>query len=153
MLDVVGDGRLRPSLESLACAIGIDGAAVFHGRLSDEERDAVLAEGSVFAMPSRVDAFGSSEGFGIAYVEAGGRGLPVVAGRVAGALDAVVDGETGLLVDSRDHVQVAEALVLLLRDHDLARRLGDGGWARAKTLTWERAAREVENVLDEAVSM
>ena len=77
-------------------------------------------------MPSRLPAGGfAGEGFGIVYLEAGAYGKPVVAGNVGGALDAVVDGETGLLVDPLDPLAVAEAITRLLptsRSRQPARR-------------------------------
>ena len=115
-LHVVGDGSLRSSLESYASALGVADVVIVHGRVSDRERDAIMSRSVVFAMPSGTDALGSGEGFGIVYIEAGAQGLPVVAGVVAGALDAVVDGETGLLVDPANEVAVAEALTSLLID-------------------------------------
>jgi phosphatidylinositol alpha-1,6-mannosyltransferase len=108
-LQVIGDGPLRRELELLAHQVGVADMTTFHGRVADAERDAIMSRSAVFAMPSRL-VDGAGEGFGIAYVEAGAQGLPVVAGRVAGALDAVIDGETGLLVDPEDHVAVADAL-------------------------------------------
>jgi phosphatidylinositol alpha-1,6-mannosyltransferase len=151
-LHIVGDGRLRPDLERLSHALGIEDTVIFHGRVSDADRDNVLDCSAVFALPSRTDSSGSGEGFGIVYVEAGARGLPVVAGRVAGAIDAVVDGETGLLVDPEDHVAVANAISALLLDPAAAKRMGDAGRQRAQTLSWERAAASVESVLDEAAA-
>jgi glycosyltransferase involved in cell wall biosynthesis len=99
-------------------------------------------------MLSRVDAGGAGEGFGIAYMEAGRFGLPVVAGGVAGALDAVVDGETGLLVDPQDHVAAADAISSLLCQPALASRLGAAGRERARSFSWQRTAAAVEDVLD-----
>ena len=74
----------------------------------------------------------AGEGFGIVYLEAGAYGKPVVAGNVGGALDAVVDGETGLLVDPLDPLAVADAIT-----HAAARRRAGatarrGGRARAQ---------------------
>ena len=101
---VVGDGPLRPRIVALARAAGLDPeAAVFLGALDDRRRDEVLAGADAFAMPSRLPADGrGGEGFGIVYLEAAARGVPVVAGAVGGALDAVADGATGLLVDPED---------------------------------------------------
>jgi phosphatidyl-myo-inositol dimannoside synthase len=147
-LHVIGDGTLRGNLESLARELAVADAVTFHGWLSDEDRDEILRRSSVFAMLSRLDAVGSGEGFGIVYVEAGRLGLPVVAGRVAGALDAVVDGETGILVDPEDHVQAADAIVSLLSDAELARRLGAAGLEHARAHSWRQAAAGVEEVLD-----
>jgi len=147
-LHVIGDGALRSHLESLAHALAVDGAVTFHGRVSDQERDELMRTSSVFAMLSRVDAAGAAEGFGIVYVEAGRFGLPVVAGGVAGALDAVVDGETGYLVDPEDHVAAADAITSLLSQPALAQRFGAAGRERARRFSWQRTAADVEDVLD-----
>ena len=85
-------------------------------------------------MPSRLPAGGfAGEGFGIVYLEAGAYGKPVVAGNVGGAVDAVLDGETGLLVDPTDALEVADAITRLLLDEQLATRLGGAGADRART--------------------
>jgi phosphatidylinositol alpha-1,6-mannosyltransferase len=61
------------------------------------------------------------------FVEAGAAGVPVVAGRAAGALDAVGHEESGLLVDPDDPADIADAIVRLITDPELARRLGQSG--------------------------
>jgi phosphatidylinositol alpha-1,6-mannosyltransferase len=150
-LHVVGDGPLRRELEGMTASLGLSDAVTFHGRLANAQRDAVLTASNVFCMPSRVDEHGAGEGFGIAYIEAGAHGLPVVGGRVAGALDAVIDGETGVLVDPEDPAAVAEALTRLLREPGLARQMGLAGRRRALELSWPRAAAQVESVHDEVL--
>ena len=150
---IVGDGPLRPTLEDRARAIGLENAVQFLGSVSDETRDQELASADAFCMVSRLPTGGfAGEGFGIVYLEANAHGLPVVAGAVGGATDAVVHGETGLLVNPEDHVAVADALVALLSDHELAGRLGRGGRARAESLTWEAAGRCVEAELQSLVA-
>jgi glycosyltransferase involved in cell wall biosynthesis len=89
----------------------------------------------------------AGEGFGIVYLEAGVYGKPVVAGNVAGALDAVADGESGLLVNPTDSPAVASAIARLLHDRDLARRLGEAGARRAQGFAWPLIAERVEAVL------
>ena len=86
------------------------------------------------AMPSSCAAAKSAarrgilaEGFGIALVEASACGKPVIAGRSGGIADAVQDGVTGLLVNPVDTEEVASAIVRLLREPDLAKRLGENG--------------------------
>ena len=76
-------------------------------------------------------------------------GLPVVAGNVGGALDAVVDGETGVLVDPESPDAVARALVTLLLDPERAKRMGRVGWERARSFSWDRAASKFEALLEE----
>jgi phosphatidylinositol alpha-1,6-mannosyltransferase len=147
---VVGDGPLRGSLERLAAEHGVADAVRFLGRVSDAERDAALNGAHVFAMPSRLPAGGvGGEGFGIVYLEAAAHGLPVVAGNVAGALDAVVHGQTGLLVDPTDHAAVARAVTELLLDRGRAEALGEAGAARARQFAWPVVARQVEDLLFE----
>ena len=98
-------------------------------------------------MPSRLPALGGGEGFGIVYLEAGARGLPVVAGNVGGALDAVVDGETGVLVEPTDPTAVAKAAVELLRSPERAARMGHNAAARAERFAWPVIARRVEDLV------
>jgi phosphatidylinositol alpha-1,6-mannosyltransferase len=146
---VIGDGSLRPGIEQLARGYGVERAVRFLGTVSDEERNDWLRRAQVLAMPSRLPAgaLSAGEGFGIVYLEAGAYGKPVVAGNVGGAPDAVVDGETGLLVDPRDPPAVAEAIVRLLRDEPFARALGTAGRARAEEHAWPKVTRRVEELL------
>jgi phosphatidyl-myo-inositol dimannoside synthase len=145
---VIGDGPLRLGLEQLVRSHEVADAVSFLGALSDDERNAWLRRAHLLAMPSRLPAGGfAGEGFGIVYLEAATYGKPVVAGNVAGALDAVVDGETGLLVDPTDHLAVAEAITRLLLNPELARRLGDAGARRARRFAWPVICARVEAVL------
>lgn len=147
---LVGDGRLRGQVLELLATAGALDAATLTGEVTDAERDGWLDRAHVFAMPSRIPASGSGgEGFGIAYLEAAAHGLPVVAGNVAGAVDAVVDGETGLLVDPSDHVAVADAVADLLVDPERAGALGRAGAERARRFAWPDIARRVEELLRE----
>jgi len=80
----------------------------------------------VFVLPSR------HEGFGLVFAEAMAAGVPVVGTRVVGSVDAVRDGETGLLVAPGDPAGLAGAVLRLFSDPDLGRRLVDNGraWVR-----------------------
>jgi phosphatidylinositol alpha-1,6-mannosyltransferase len=151
-LVLVGDGPLRPSLEALAAAHGLNGAVSFAGEVDDAERDRWLDRAQAFAMPSRLPTGRrGGEGFGIAYLEAGAHELPVVAGNVGGALDAVEDGVTGLLVDPSDHVAVADALGDLLADHGRATTFGRAGYERARRFSWQATATAVAGLLEAVV--
>jgi phosphatidyl-myo-inositol dimannoside synthase len=149
---VIGDGPLRRDLEALARSRGVADSVRFLGAVADEERNSWLRRADLFAMPSRLPAGGlAGEGFGIVYLEAGAYGKPVVAGNVAGAVDAVLDGESGLLVDPADPRAVAEAITRLLLDPELARRLGAAGAERARSFAWPAIAARVETVMLEAL--
>lgn len=145
---VVGDGPLRPGVEELARTHGVADSISFLGGVSDAERDLWLRRAALLSMPSRLPGGGlAGEGFGIVYLEAGAYGKPVVAGAAGGALDAVLDGETGLLVDPTDHVAVAEAITRLMTDPDLSRRMGAAGARRAQDFAWPVIAARVQQVL------
>jgi phosphatidylinositol alpha-1,6-mannosyltransferase len=146
-LRVVGDGPRRGAYERLADAVGASAYVSFLGQLPDQQRNAVLANAAVFAMPSRLPPDGGGEGFGIVYLEAAARNVPSVAGDVAGARDAVVDGESGLLVDPTDHVAVADALAELLSDPSRRRALGRAAAERARQHAWPTVAAKVEELL------
>jgi phosphatidyl-myo-inositol dimannoside synthase len=145
---VIGDGPLRGELEALSRSLGVADCIRFLGAVGDEERNAWLRRTDLLAMPSRLPRDGlAGEGFGIVYLEAGTYGKPVVAGNVAGALDAVSDGETGLLVDPTDASAVSEAITRLLLDRALAARLGAAGAERARRFAWPQIVGRVRELL------
>jgi phosphatidyl-myo-inositol dimannoside synthase len=145
---VIGDGPLRPRLEREVAESGLADAVRFLGVLSDSERDRWFDRAHVFAMPSRLPpGEAGGEGFGIVYLEAAAHGVPVVAGGVGGALDAVEDGRTGLLVDPTDPKAIAGALTELLLDPGRREALGRAGAERAREFAWPKVARRVEDVL------
>jgi phosphatidylinositol alpha-1,6-mannosyltransferase len=149
---LVGEGRLRDEIQRRAVAQGVGEAVRLCGSLPDDERDAWYGRADAFAMPSRLPPGSAGEGFGIVYLEAGTHGVPAVAGNVGGALDAIVDGETGRLVDPNSHVAVAEAVAELLEDQALARRMGEAAARFAERFAWPRIAAEVEAVLLDVVA-
>ena len=98
VLRVVGSGPDELRLRLRARAAGVSGAVHFAGRLDDRELQDAYAQAWCFALPARREG-DDVEGFGLVYLEAGAAGVPSVGGRGSGADDAIVDGETGLLVD------------------------------------------------------
>jgi phosphatidylinositol alpha-1,6-mannosyltransferase len=150
---VIGDGSLRPELERAARDAGLADVVEFAGGVDDATRDAWLDRAWLFVMPSRrPPGSRAGEGFGIVFLEANARGLPVVGGRVPGVVDAVVDGETGLLTDPTDPDAVADAAIRILSDADLARRLGEAGAARARELSWDNVIGRLQRLLDDVAA-
>ena len=132
-LQIVGDGPDRPRLEAEARRLGLDGRIQFAGALGDVALAHAYGEATVFALPVRtmLGNQAGGEGFGLVYLEAAAAGLPVVAGNGGAIPEVVRDGETGLLVDARSPKEVAQAVVRLLRDPELARRMGETAQKRA----------------------
>ncbi|MFG2042542.1 glycosyltransferase family 4 protein [Dactylosporangium sp. NPDC048998] len=146
---IVSGGPYRPALERLAREQGVAGDVVFTGSVSWAELPAHYAAGDVFAMPCRTRRRGLDvEGLGIVYLEASATGLPVLAGDSGGAPDAVREGETGFVVPGRDVDAVADRLIALLRDRDLAVRMGAAGraWVESEW-RWETQAARLHALL------
>jgi phosphatidyl-myo-inositol dimannoside synthase len=128
---LAGSGRDRARLERRAQRRGAD--VTFLGRISEAELGRVYSCADVFAMCCRERWGGAeAEGFGIVFLEAAACAVPAVAGRSGGAHEAVVDGETGFVVEPRDTQAVRVALAALCGDP--ARRRHMGGAARERAV-------------------
>jgi glycosyltransferase involved in cell wall biosynthesis len=119
---VAGGGTREAALRARAASLGLAATVRFLGRVDDVAP--VLAAADVLVMPSR------HEGLGVAALEAMAAGLPVIASRVGGLPEAVVDGATGLLVPPGDAAALGAAIARLAEDRGLAGRLGAAGAAR-----------------------
>jgi phosphatidylinositol alpha-1,6-mannosyltransferase len=150
---VAGGGPLREYLGRVAQSVGVERDVEFLGEVPDDALVDLYRSADVLAVLSRESAsVGGAEGFGIVCLEAAACGVPVVAGRSGGLVDAVQDGVTGILVDPLDLGAAAEAIVALLGDPDRARRMGAAG--RAAVLdhfTWDHMAREARRLFEEAM--
>ena len=105
--------------------LGVSSHITFIGRIQYPDLPKYIGVGNLFAMPSRSRLAGLEvEGLGIVYLEASSCGLPVLGGSSGGAPDAVIDGETGFVVDGTSTADVAQAAIRLLQDESLATRLG-----------------------------
>ncbi|MGH7896415.1 MAG: glycosyltransferase family 4 protein [Candidatus Binatia bacterium] len=134
-------GALRALIESEP-----EGARVrLLGKVDESELAWLYRNCELFVLTPRADSAGRFEGFGLVYLEAGAFGKAVIGSRDSGAEDAIVDGETGLLVRA-DVEDVARALRSLLEDRGLADRLGRRGKLRAESLSWERVGEAVLGV-------
>jgi phosphatidylinositol alpha-1,6-mannosyltransferase len=128
---IAGDGRSLEDLRRQAAASPVNVRLL--GRVSDDDRAALLGAADVFVMACRNRWLGlEQEGFGIVFLEAAAAGVPQVAGDSGGAAEAVEDGVTGLVVADPDSPgALAEALRHLLADPALRRRMGKAARARA----------------------
>lgn len=129
-----GDGPERKSLESMVEKLGLRGEVQFRGLVAGQEKWRLLRMADIFVTPSRFDpSIPWREGFGIAFVEAAAFGIPVVASSSGGIPDAVVDGETGILVPEESFQNIADALTLLYREPETRRKMGRFARERART--------------------
>ena len=132
-LDVVGDGPLRASLEAAASGLPVR----FLGQLSRVELARAMYAAEVVVVPSVPASSGDQDGLPVVLLEAMGAGSAIVASRLAGIDEAVVDGESGILVPAGDVAALREALGGLLADPARRARLGAAAAERAERFSVE----------------
>ena len=143
---VVGSGEQLSELRAMTRTLGLEDRVRFLTDVPDGDLPALYNCAEVYLGLSRSTEL-DVEGFGISLVEASACGVPVVAARSGGIPDAVREGETGVLVDGERPDQVAEAVGLLLRNSELARRLGAGGRRAVETFyNWDRVTSQMAHI-------
>lgn len=133
---IVGDGPQGPALRAQTEQLGLSGSVTFAGALDDADLLSAYRSATIFAMPNRTMPDGDTEGFGLVFLEANACGLAVVGGRAGGAVEAVRENETGLLVDGWQPDSIAHALIRLLTDDALRARLAEQGLRHAQANSW-----------------
>lgn len=138
---VAGDGPELDSLKKRVVELDLGADVVFVGAKDDKTvRDWFAACDAFVMVPKSLGA--DVEGFGIVYLEAGLFGKPVIGSRAGGVPDAVVNGETGLLVNPGHTVELVAAIRRLMEEPGLAARLGERGRKRViEQYGWFRQAR------------
>jgi glycosyltransferase involved in cell wall biosynthesis len=140
-LDIVGDGWWRERLVDHVRGLGISDAVTFHGHVDDVTKHHVLQGAWVHVLPSR------KEGWGLAVVEAAQHRVPTIGYRSSGGLsDSIVDGVTGILVDTR--AELVDRLEQLLCDPVLRDQLGAKAQARSGEFSWTQSADAMRAVLE-----
>ncbi len=148
-LVIAGTGRDAPNTARAMARTG--SPAMLYGRAEESDLADLYGCADVFAMACHDRWAGlEQEGFGIVFAEAAACGVPSVAGRSGGSAEAVIDGETGFVVQRpRDFREVAAALAALLDDPDLRRRQGEAARKRAETeLSWDVSADHLLKALE-----
>jgi len=120
-LVIVGDGELLTYLRNLSYSLGLSDNVIFAGSLHQSRISDAYASADVFVLPSIF------ESLGISLLEAQAMGKPVVGTRVGGLPEALVEDKSGILVEPKKPNDLAEAIITLLRDQNLAKSMGQYG--------------------------
>src|SRR6266699_1813691 len=128
--DIIGDGPLRETLRSKIAKLNVSSRINLLGSLSQKAVLEKLRDADIFALASTADVQGATDVFPTVILEAMASARPVVSTRLAGMLDYVVDGETGVLVSPGDPTALTEALAQLVCDRELRLRYGRAGRMR-----------------------
>ncbi len=115
--DIFGDGDLRYELEKLSSDLGLSGKVKFLGSVNSQRIIAELDNADLFVLASKASDT-DVESFGIVYVEAAARGVPVLMSAAGGATDAAIDGVTGRIIDDSDPNTIAEGIKQIWENYD-----------------------------------
>lgn len=137
-LEIAGAGEHRSSLERLSASLDLGTRVRFLGRISEEEKLALLRRAWALVLTS------PKEGWGITNLEAAACGTPVVGSDSPGIRESVRNGETGFLVPHGEIDALGEAMARLAGSPALVASLGAAGRRFAEQFTWERTALETE---------
>jgi glycosyltransferase involved in cell wall biosynthesis len=140
-LEIAGRGPLEPALKALGVELGIQDSVRFLGHVSPIQ--SAIERAAVVVVPSM------GEGFGMVALEAMERARPVIAANIGGLGELVRDGETGILVPAGEAEPLAEAIVRVAGDLELARAMGDAGRRRALSRFLQTACTERTELLYE----
>ncbi len=147
---VVGKGEESEDLKKFAKSKGVENNVVFVGYVPDDELPKYYNTCDIFLMPNR-ETVGEEtvEGFGISFIEASACGKPVIGGASGGTKDAVINGETGFLIDPENIQEMANLIGRLLKDGNYAATIGNNGRKRAEQeFGWQLRAQRIEKFLE-----
>ncbi|NUM25377.1 MAG: glycosyltransferase family 4 protein [Candidatus Buchananbacteria bacterium] len=145
---IVGDGPRKTQLVNLVHQLRLGHYVQFVDRVANSILPAYYQLADVFIMPSRRINGYDVEGFGIVFIEANLFGKPVIGGRSGGVGEAIVDGQTGILVNPTSEEEVSRSVIKLLTDPALAERLGLQGMERAlRDFDWQTQTKKIKDLL------
>ncbi|MDQ6888011.1 MAG: glycosyltransferase family 4 protein [Gemmatimonadota bacterium] len=148
-LIIAGDGWVRADLERQAAEIGVGDSIRFLGWVHPDRVTDLINEATVVLMPSRVP-----EGFGLVALQAAQLARPVVATRVGGLHEVVVDGETGFLVPNEDSGAMSRAIACLLANPQRAIGMGQAAKRRAdQVFRWESHVSAYDDLLHRVAAL
>jgi phosphatidylinositol alpha-1,6-mannosyltransferase len=145
-----GEGEERVHLGEMAASMGLQDWSRFPGAIPENEKRLLFAASDIYAMPS-IEAGGMIEGFGIVFLEAAAAGIPSVCGNTGGQPEAVLDMETGIVVDGQDLNAVASAVRNLVINPGLRRHMGQRGRVWAAEHAWESVVERTREAIHDTL--
>jgi glycosyltransferase involved in cell wall biosynthesis len=143
ILDVA---RQREMLTKLAEKLGVSGKVLFLNSTSDQELAEVYAACDVFVYPA------SASPWGLVVAEAMAASKPVIVSKQAGIAEVIQNGVNGIVVDQAKPKEIAKQVQMLMSSPKLRKRIGENAYEYVKNnLSWEKYAKNVENVFQEAI--
>ena len=141
----IGYGEEEENIKKLVNELDLRGQVIFLKDITDDLKNALVAQSNVFVMPSIIYKK-SVEGFGIAYVEAAQYGIPSIGGEDGGASDAIKDKETGIICDGNDLEEIYSSIDLILKNNSY-KELGKKAKEYATKFEWDNIIKEYLKIL------
>ena len=145
---IVGSGPEHDALKELVGRLNLWNSVMFFNLIDDYKLPCFYGLAKIFVM-TPLDLPDDPEGFGLVYLEAAGFAKPSVAGKYGGVSEAVLDGQTGILVDPQKQSELAQAIVKLLLDEGLAKQLGQNAKDRAsREFNWQEQSDKLKEIIN-----
>jgi phosphatidyl-myo-inositol dimannoside synthase len=142
-----GDGQERENLVALTQEQNLEKWVHFRGAVTEQEKMVVYGASDIYVMPS-IQVGEMIEGFGLVFLEAAAAGIPAICGKSGGQSEAVIDGETGLVVDGSRFDEVKNAIEVLVKDKALREKMGQRGIEWAREQDWARVAERTHSAIN-----
>jgi glycosyltransferase involved in cell wall biosynthesis len=139
-LVIIGEGKEREAIKKMIKELKITDSVILTGNLAYEKVPSEIKRSEIFVCPSL------AEGLGIVFIEAQACGVPPIGTRVGGIPDVIQDGENGLLIEPKNSDQIRDAILKLLNDKELAKRLGERGLETCKRFEWKKILEEIDEI-------
>lgn len=146
-LMVIGEGPERKRLDELVKKLDLAESVEIAGAVDHEILIKELHASSLFVMPNRTMEDGDTEGFGLVFLEAAAAGLASIGGAYGGAGDAIIDGETGRLIDAKNKAVLAAVVIELLSHPEQRRAMAGRAKEHARRNDWQMKAQEFMRVV------
>ncbi|MDP3245120.1 MAG: glycosyltransferase family 4 protein [bacterium] len=135
---IAGTGPCFSKLQQFVVSLNLRSSVYFLGEIFEENKKACLALCDILIMPAR-QIGPDVEGFGLVFLEAALFKKPSIGGRSGGVPEAIVEGQTGLLVDPSDSFDIAHAAISLLKNKELRQKMGEQAFERVQNeFTWPK---------------
>jgi phosphatidylinositol alpha-1,6-mannosyltransferase len=144
---IAGSGSEERHLKQLSAALGLNDSVRFLGYVKEDELPSLYNLADVFIMPNREIDSGEVEGFGMVFIEANACGIPVIGGNSGGTSSAIIQDETGVLVDGTNLDDITAAIVRLLENPELSFEMGKKGRERAvREFGWDTCLEKIRAI-------
>ncbi len=151
LIGSLADKKYAQMIEALLAELRLDTTIQLMGYLSKQEIIKWYQQADVFVMPS-MNVGMRFEGLSLVLLEANACGVPVIGSRDTGNESAIIDGETGFLVEQGDHRELAERIVDILKDPELQNKLGQAARVHAQRHDWLHVARQTLDFYEQVIA-